>query len=117
MDEKFGIVGFFFGDNGEWQKTGEGVRRKILSYDKDMMLVLVEFQKGSIGPIHKHPHKQFSYITKGSFEVSINGEKKIQKAGDGYLMLPNMEHGVTALEDSALIDVFVPHREDFLKKK
>lgn len=117
MEEQFGEPGYFSFDSAAWERTGEGVRRKILSYDKDMMLVLVEFQKGAIGPLHRHPHKQFSYITKGSFEVSINGEKRIQKVGDGYLMLPNVEHGVRALEDSALVDMFVPFREDFVKNE
>lgn len=117
MIEQFGKTGFFFNKDCEWQSGGDGMRRKILSYDNDMMLVLVEFKKDAAAPLHKHYHKQFSYITKGSFEVDINGEKKIQKEGDGYLILPDIQHSVTALEDSALIDVFVPHREDFLLKK
>jgi unsaturated pyranuronate lyase len=116
MEEHFGKTGFFFQEQTEWENTGEGIRRKILSYDKDMMLVLVDFKKGAVGVLHAHPHKQISFITKGSFEVNINGEKRIQRAGDGYLILPNIEHGVIALEDSALIDVFTPYREDFLQK-
>jgi quercetin dioxygenase-like cupin family protein len=116
MEEKFGITGFIFNSEYEWETVGEGVRRKILGYDKDLMLVLVEFKKGSIGYVHKHPHKQVSYLIRGSFEVNIDGEKKVQKAGDVYMIPSNVEHGVVALEDSALIDVFNPHREDFVKK-
>ena len=48
--------------------------------------------------------------------MNIGGEKKVQKTGDVFMIEPNIEHGVIALEDSALIDVFNPHREDFLKK-
>ncbi len=102
--------------NHEWEKVGEGVRRKILGYDKNLMLVYVEFQKGSIGYKHQHPHTQVSYLTSGSFEVYIGDETKVLKAGDCYFIPPNVIHGVTALEDSSLIDVFTPHREDFIKK-
>ncbi len=116
MENQFGINGFIFNKDYEWESMGEGVRRKILGYDKDLMLVLVEFKKGSVGYLHKHYHKQASYIVSGSFEVNINGEKKIQRPGDAYFVLPNIEHGVVALEDSSLIDVFTPHREDFIKK-
>jgi quercetin dioxygenase-like cupin family protein len=116
MCEKFGKTGFVFNGDYEWENTGEGVRRKILGYDNDLMLVLVEFKKGSIGYAHKHFHKQISYLISGSFEVVINGEKKILKAGDVYFIEPNIEHGVIALEDSSLIDVFNPCREDLLKK-
>ena len=116
MESNFGNTGFVFNNDFEWEKFGEGVRRKILSYDKDMMLVYLEFQKGAIGYLHKHPHKQIGFIVKGSFEVTIEKEKKILKEGDVYYILPNIEHGVLALEDSLIIDVFTPYREDFIKK-
>jgi quercetin dioxygenase-like cupin family protein len=116
MSEQFGNIGFISNSDYEWENAGEGVRRKILGYDKELMLVVAEFKKGSVGYLHKHYHTQVSYIINGSFEVNINGEKRIQKAGDVYFLLPNVEHGVVALEDSCLIDVFTPHREDFVKK-
>ena len=116
MENQFGMSGYIYNNDHEWETVGEGVRRKILGYNKDLMLVLVEFKKGSIGYIHKHYHSQVSYLISGSFEVTIGSEKKIQKAGDVYFLESNVEHGVVALEDSSLIDVFAPHREDFVKK-
>ena len=115
MENQFGVTGFVYNNNYEWQNIGEGLKRKILGYEKDIMLVAVEFKKGAVGSLHKHPHKQISYIVKGSFEVEINNEKKIMKAGDVFLVMPNLEHGVVALEeDSMLVDVFTPYREDFV---
>ena len=116
MEKQFGMNGFIYNNDYQWETVGDGVRRKILGYNNDLMLILVEFKKGSIGYVHKHYHTQASYLVSGSFEVNINGEKTIQKAGDAYFLLPNIEHGVVALEDSTLIDVFTPHREDFVKK-
>lgn len=108
-------IGFIFDDTVAWETVNEGIRRKIHSYDKNLMLVVVEFKKGSVGYVHKHYHTQLSYLISGSFEVQIGDEKKIQKAGDSYFILPDIEHGVVALEDSVLLDVFTPHREDFVK--
>ena len=116
MEDKFGMSGFLYNNDYEWENVGEGVRRKILGYNKDLMLVIVEFKKGSVGYIHKHMHSQVSYLISGSFEVNIGSEKKILKAGDVYFIEPNIEHGVVALEDGSLMDVFTPHREDFVKK-
>jgi quercetin dioxygenase-like cupin family protein len=116
MDNNFGVTGFIFNKDHGWEQVAEGVRRKILGYEQDIMLVLLEFKKGSVGALHKHPHKQVGYLVSGSFEVTVKGERKIMKAGDAYLALPNVEHGVLALEDSALIDVFTPYREDFVRK-
>jgi quercetin dioxygenase-like cupin family protein len=116
MENSFGVTGFVFNSNYDWENAGEGVRRKILAYEKDLMLIVTEFKKGAIGSIHKHPHKQVSYLERGSFEVTINEEKKVMKAGDSYLVPTNVEHGVVALEDSVLVDVFTPYREEFVKK-
>jgi quercetin dioxygenase-like cupin family protein len=109
------VKNFVFNDEVEWEDVNPGVRRKLLAYDKDLMTLIVEFKKDSIGYIHKHFHTQISYIISGSFEVTINGEKKIQKAGDAYYLQSNIEHGVVALEDSLLVDIFTPAREDFIK--
>lgn len=97
-----------------WERAGEGVRRKILGYDQELMLVRVEFEKGSIGYLHKHPHRQVTYIESGVFDVQLGAEKKKQGAGDCYFVPPGVEHGVVALEAGILVDVFAPAREDFL---
>ena len=114
MKNQFGVTGFIFNNNYEWKNIGEGIKRKILGYEKDLMLVAVKFKKGSHADLHKHPHKQISYLISGSFEVNINNEKKIMKADDVFLVLPNIQHSVAALEDSMIIDVFTPYREDFI---
>ncbi len=94
---------------------GEGVTRKILGTGGTMMMVEVTFKKGSVGTVHTHPHEQVSYISKGSFEFNLDGDKQVIKTGDSVYIPPNIPHGVTALEeDSIIVDVFTPQREDFL---
>lgn len=116
MENLKSMAGYVYNSDIPWDNVADGIRRKIMGYNKDLMFVLVEFTKGAIGYVHKHYHSQVSYLVKGSFEVTIGEEKKIQKAGDVYFLEPNIEHGVLALEDSVLIDVFSPHREDFIKQ-
>ena len=36
--------------------------------------------------------------------------------GDTYYVAPNVTHGVVALEDTKLLDIFTPKRENFIKK-
>ncbi|MFA6775758.1 MAG: cupin domain-containing protein [Sphaerochaetaceae bacterium] len=94
---------------------GGGVTRKVLSYDETMMVCELTFKKGSVGSLHHHPHHQIGYVLSGSFEVTCAGERKILKKGDSYLIKPDEIHGVLALEDSKLLDVFTPMREDFVR--
>ena len=92
-----------------------GVTRKILSYSEDLMMCEITFQKGARGNVHAHEHLQITYIAKGSFEFTIDGETKVVKQGDSVYMPSNAVHGVLALEDGILVDVFNPMRKDFLK--
>ena len=71
-------------------------------------------KKNAVGALHHHPHRQVSYVESGRFEVTINGEKKMLKQGDCFFVAPEAMHGVVALEDGILVDVFTPAREDFL---
>lgn len=99
----------------DWEVVGEGVRRKIMAYDNLIMLVKVEFQVGSIGPLHEHFHSQVTYVESGVFEVTIAGNKKKLQTGDAFYIPPHDLHGAICLEAGVLIDVFSPIREDFMK--
>lgn len=105
---------FIENNDVQWEEVGEGVRRKILAYDDKLMVVRVEFKKGSIGNIHQHYHSQITNVESGRFEVQINGDKQILKGGDAFYIPPHIDHGCVCLEDGVLIDVFSPMREDFV---
>lgn len=105
---------FIEDDSLEWQNAGEGVNRKIMAYDPSLMLMQVRFDKGGIGPIHRHPHVQITHVCSGVFEAEVAGEKKILNAGDSFFVPSNLWHGVLCLEAGILIDTFSPMREDFL---
>lgn len=96
------------------EDLGKGVTRKILASGGKLMSVEVHFVKGAIGEPHSHPHEQIGYVVKGSFEATLEDEKTIINAGDTYYVPPEVVHGVMALEEGILLDVFTPQREDFL---
>ena len=96
-------------------ELGGGISRKILAYDKNIMSVEVRFEKGAVGAPHSHPHEQISYVLEGKFEATIGGETKIISKGDTYYTVPGVVHGVVCLEAGALLDIFTPMREDFVK--
>ena len=104
-----------FNDKTDAKDLGGNVTRKVLAHGGGMLAAEVSFKKDSIGALHSHPHEQIGYVLEGSFELNMNGEKYIIKKGDTYYTEPNLEHGVVALEDGKLLDIFTPQREDFLK--
>ena len=95
---------------------GGGVKRKILSYSNNLMTVELTFPKGATGAKHSHPHEQIGYIVSGSLIYQEEGqEDKILHTGDTYYVAPNIVHGVEILEDTKLLDIFTPMREDFIQ--
>ena len=105
---------FISAEDIEWERLGGGVDRKILGYDNQVMMVVVRFEKGAVGSLHHHVHRQISYVASGKFEVTIDDKKTILQVGDCFFVAPNLVHGVVALEAGSLVDVFTPAREDFL---
>lgn len=105
---------FVLENETRWDELGGGIRRQIMAYDGQLMLVKVCFEKGAIGNIHEHYHSQASYVVSGKFEVEINGEKKVLVAGDSFYIEPDAPHGAVCLEEGVLIDTFSPVRADFL---
>ncbi|MBZ4188732.1 cupin domain-containing protein [Niabella beijingensis] len=97
-----------------WQDVGQGVQRQVYGYDDRLMLVKARFEKGAEGTLHEHHHSQATYVASGSFEVTIGDQKKVVAAGDGFYVPPHVLHGCVCLEAGILVDVFSPHREDFL---
>ena len=95
---------------------GGGVKRKILSYSNNLMTVELTFTKGATGAKHSHPHEQIGYIVSGSLIYQEEGQAdKILHTGDTYYVAPNIVHGVEILEDTKLLDIFTPMREDFIR--
>ena len=97
------------------ESLGGGVNRKILASGGKLMMVEVYFEKGGIAEVHTHPHEEINYVQKGSFECELEGKKEIVRAGDSIYVPSNIQHGLVALEESVIIDIFTPQREDFIK--
>ncbi len=97
-----------------YREVDPGVERKLLAKGGQLMTAQLRFRKGAIGALHSHPHEQVGYVVSGSFEFSLDGANHTLRAGDSYYVPPGAVHGVKALEDSILVDVFTPQREDFL---
>lgn len=110
------IKNYFLGKDIKIEDVHEGVSRKIVAYNDNLMAVEVYFEKGGIGPIHTHPHEQITYVLSGKFEFNIDGNKVVIESGDSTFKQPNIPHGAVCLEKGVLLDIFTPCRKDFIDK-
>ncbi|MFV9669656.1 cupin domain-containing protein [uncultured Pantoea sp.] len=108
---------FIFHNAQPVEDLGQGVTRRILAHGGSLMAVEVTFETGAIGPLHHHPHEQLTYVLRGRFAFTIDGETREVGAGDTLYKAPDVVHGCVCLEAGVLLDTFTPQREAFLSAK
>lgn len=94
----------------------DGLERRVLAYNDNIMLVEHVMEKGSIFPEHSHPHDQIGYLLMGRLRVLCDGEEYYLEEGDSFAVKGGVLHQVFALEDSIALDFFNPVREDYVEE-
>jgi quercetin dioxygenase-like cupin family protein len=90
-----------------------GVSRKTMTAGEKMMLVEVRLDKDAVVPMHTHPHEQTGYLVSGRLRFELGRESRELGSGDCWMIPGDLPHEVTALEDSVVIDIFSPPREEY----
>ena len=108
------VQNYFPGSDSKLETVADGLSRKVGAYNDNLMVVEVHFEAGTTAPLHHHRHEQITYVMSGKFEFNVGGTIYIVGPGDSLYKEPNIEHGATCLEAGTLLDVFTPHREDFV---
>ncbi|WP_380055542.1 cupin domain-containing protein [Falsihalocynthiibacter sp. SS001] len=108
------VKNYFPEQDNESVTVAPGLSRKVGAHNDNLMVVEVHFEAGTVAPRHHHVHEQITYVMSGKFEFTVGDETYVVAAGDSLYKQPNIEHGATCLEAGTLLDVFTPHREDFL---
>ena len=93
---------------------GGGVTRRVLAYTPQLMIVEVNFETGSEGSVHTHPHCQNTSVRSGRFRFNVDGEYVEVGPGDTLAFPSDVSHGTLCLEAGTLLDIFAPMREDFI---
>lgn len=108
------VKNLFPGTENTLFDAGGGLTRKVAAYSTNVMCVEVHFETGTVAARHHHRHEQITYVISGKFAFTVGDETYIVSAGDSLYKQPDIVHGATCLEAGTLLDIFTPHREDFL---
>ena len=108
----------YFGINSEIESVkgpDDLSRRKTLisSFDNKLQIIEYHNKKGSVSVRHKHPENMICYLVSGKFKETVGDEMKILTAGDSWYVPSNVEHESYSIEDTVLICIFSPSREDY----
>jgi quercetin dioxygenase-like cupin family protein len=87
-------------------------KRQAIHGEK-MTVARMHLLKDARGDLHQHPHEQLSFIQSGRLRFFVGDEEKELQTGDILLIPPDTQHGVLALEETVILDIFSPGREDW----
>ncbi len=74
----------------------------------------MRLERGAVVPEHKHHNEQISMVESGSLKFNIAGREQLVRAGETLMIAPHEPHSVQVLEDTTVIDIFTPRREDWI---
>lgn len=90
------------------------VTRRVVTGEKGM-IVAWTLGAGARVAARRHPHDQIVWVPSGRMEMRVGDERRTCGPGDMAVIPSGVEHKGRAIEDSEVVDVFVPPREDFLQ--
>ena len=60
-------------------------------------------------------HEQVANVLAGRLRFVVGGDEQIVSAGEGAFIPSEIPHSVEAIEDSVVLDVFSPVRDDWVR--
>lgn len=83
-------------------------------WGENILLSVVEIDANSEVPAYTHHHEQAGMLAEGELEMGVNGEVKLLKPCDMYIIPGNVEHYVKCGDVAAVaLAIFSPVREEF----
>jgi len=105
--------GFFALKDLPLETITDKISRRVLVGEKEMA-VWWSIKAGAHAAAHTHPHEQIFWMIKGRMEFRLGDERRSCGPGDLAVIPGGVEHEAWFPEDTEVIDVFAPPREDFL---
>ncbi|GAB4519954.1 MAG: hypothetical protein OHK0046_29590 [Anaerolineae bacterium] len=90
-----------------------GIHRRTMAVTDEAMLCEFFLERNAIIAAHSHMNDQVGYVVYGRIEITINNETRECVTGDSYAIPGGIMHQARVLEDTLVIDVFSPPRNDY----
>ena len=105
---------FYKKNEDGYRQMAEGIEMKTLVHGEKTSTSEFRIAKGAEIPTHAHPHEQTGFMVSGTLRLDVEGQIFDARAGDSWNIPGNKPHSATALEDTVVVEVFSPVREEYL---
>jgi quercetin dioxygenase-like cupin family protein len=104
---------FYKIEDRETKELSEGINARTF-WGQNLLLAVVDLDANIELPNHSHPHEQGGIVIEGQLELTINGETRILKPSNVYIIPGGVEHSArTGSQPTRVMDIFSPVREEY----
>lgn len=97
-----------------FRKLIDGVQLGTMVHGKKTLMGRFKLTKGSALPLHHHIYEQTGFLISGHIVITIDGTDHEAMPGDSWCIGADVPHSARAMDDSQVLEVFSPVREDYL---
>ena len=90
------------------------IGRQVLHTDR-MTVARITLASGAVVPEHRHDNEQVANVLAGRLRFVVGDDERVVRAGESVTVRSDVPHSVEALEDSVVLDIFTPRREDWIR--
>src|SRR5579871_5719286 len=84
-------------DEIPYVNLAKGIRFRPV-FGRNLLVNFIYFEPHSEAPVHQHPEEQIGMGLEGEFEFELNGEKRMIRPGDVYVVPPNVPHAARTFD-------------------
>jgi quercetin dioxygenase-like cupin family protein len=84
-------------------------------HTENLTIARLVIAKDAVVPEHSHVNEQVATVERGSLRFRIGDRELVLGAGQSVAIPPNVPHSVVAIEDTIVVDIFSPRREDWIR--
>jgi quercetin dioxygenase-like cupin family protein len=95
------------------EQVTDKISRRVASGEQGM-IVWWQMKAGAHAAAHNHDNEQIAWMLRGKMEFRLGNERRSCGPGDVVVIPGGVEHEAFFPEDTEVIDIFSPPREDFL---
>ncbi|HTK28686.1 MAG TPA: cupin domain-containing protein [Vicinamibacterales bacterium] len=89
------------------------ISRRFITCDR-VTVARFELTRGGVVPEHRHDNEQVSMVMSGALKFKVGGQETVVRGGEVIHLPGGVPHEVEVLEDSVVVDVFSPVRQDWV---
>lgn len=96
------------------KRVSDEISWRMVSGNKGM-IVWWTLKAGAHVGAHSHPHEQVAWVLSGKVVFRLGDERRTMGPGEVVVIPSGVEHETYFPEDTEMVDIFAPPREDYLE--